>query len=238
MKIGITEKGDAGRNLSWTKKIQQINGVILITKNIDNLEFQKAALKYSNKSIVHATITGFGGTYLEPNVSPWQITIKALQNFINIGFPPEQIVLRIDPIIPTEIGLNNVQAILDNAPQEIKRVRFSFMDNYKHIQIRGLNLPWNSFHAPYDNLKMGIELLKRYKNKFKIESCGEDSNLIPVDWKVGCVSTYDCYLLGIEPSSLTIGKQRGSCRCLAIKTELLTTRSPCINKCIYCYWKN
>ncbi len=238
MKIGITERGDAGRDLSWTKKIQQVNGVILITKNIDNLKFQEAALKYSNKSIVHATITGFGGTYLEPNVSSWQTTIKALQNFINIGFPPEQIVLRIDPIIPTEIGLKNVQTILDNVPQEIKRVRFSFIDNYKHIQIRGVKLPWNSFHAPYNNLKIGVELLKKYENKFKIESCGEDSNLIPVNWKVGCVSAHDCYLLNIKLVSYTIGKQRSSCKCLTVKTELLTNRNPCINKCMYCYWKN
>ena len=34
MKIGITERGDAGLDLSWKEKIHEMDVSILITKNI------------------------------------------------------------------------------------------------------------------------------------------------------------------------------------------------------------
>lgn len=34
MKIGITEQGDAGLDLSWVKKLSNVDAAILITKNL------------------------------------------------------------------------------------------------------------------------------------------------------------------------------------------------------------
>lgn len=34
MRIGITEHGDAGINLAWLSKIDSVDGMILITKNL------------------------------------------------------------------------------------------------------------------------------------------------------------------------------------------------------------
>ena len=102
-KIGITERGDAGIDLSWTQKLGHVEGAVLITKNITN-EFISNVLHLNNighKLIVHCTCTGFGGTELEPNVPDYKIQLNRLKLLIDSGFPISQCVLRIDPIIPT-----------------------------------------------------------------------------------------------------------------------------------------
>ncbi|MDO9099009.1 MAG: hypothetical protein Q7U60_12935, partial [Candidatus Methanoperedens sp.] len=68
--IGITERGDAGLDFSWEKEYERLgcDGVILITKHLSP-QFIERAKGYN--SIVHATITGHGGTVIEQNVKTW-----------------------------------------------------------------------------------------------------------------------------------------------------------------------
>lgn len=41
MKIGITEYGDAGVDFRWENKLKEIDGVILITKNLNDTFIKK-----------------------------------------------------------------------------------------------------------------------------------------------------------------------------------------------------
>ena len=66
-KFGITERGDAGLDLTWTDRIHAVEGAVIISK-CANLEFSQALLNYREKIIYHSTCTGFGGTLFEPNV--------------------------------------------------------------------------------------------------------------------------------------------------------------------------
>lgn len=102
-KIGITEAGDAGDDLSWKDKVDDLDGAILITKNV-NPEFSKLVVDNKNIFVVHATTTGYGGTVLEPNVQKPSKQLQEIKNLINLGFPKERIVIRVDPIIPTRKG--------------------------------------------------------------------------------------------------------------------------------------
>ena len=45
-KIGITEAGDAGLDLSWEPYVDNLDGVVLVTKNITP-SFHDAALRLS-----------------------------------------------------------------------------------------------------------------------------------------------------------------------------------------------
>ena len=75
--IGITERGDAALDSSWMNKSNYMDGVILITKNpgaFINSEYEKFINKNKNKFIIHCSITGFGKTFIEPNVSPYTIS--------------------------------------------------------------------------------------------------------------------------------------------------------------------
>ena len=103
-KVGITEAGDAGIDLSWAKKLDAVNGAVLVTKNVTS-GFISKVLENPTKLIIHATCTGYGGTAVEPNVPAWQTQASAVQKMVLEGFPKERVVIRVDPIIPTERGL-------------------------------------------------------------------------------------------------------------------------------------
>ena len=84
--IGITEAGDAGLDLSWEPKMDRVDGAILVTKQITP-SFRDAALRNKGKVIIHATMTGLGGTAIEPNVPELKDEFRALLGLVHDGFP-------------------------------------------------------------------------------------------------------------------------------------------------------
>ena len=223
MKIGITERGDAALDQSWVSKVGDFDGVILITKAPQSLP------EIPDNAIVHCTITGFGGTALEPGVAPTDVTIPAYQKIVEeIG--SQRTVLRIDPIIPTEKGLKRARDVFYKTQS---RVRISFIDVYRHIQIRfdeaGMPpVPSSSFHFPLWVRQKAAETFPH------AEICGE-----PGFKCVGCVSKKDLDALGLKNDGLSkkISTQRDACACLAVKTEMLNRRRQCAHGCLYCYWR-
>lgn len=250
MRIGITESGDASLKYEWTRNINNVQGAIIITKNITD-KFIEEILAHKDKCILHCTCTGYGGTSIEPKVPKYTHQINQLLKLINAGFPVNQVVLRIDPIIPTIKGLKVAQNVFEYALQqipELKRVRISLLDMYPHVQKRFMSLlntvPYTSFHAPKYMQENADKLFKYIKEKYpsiSIESCAEKDLKVPK--KSGCVSNSDLKLLNIQqPDELKLKFNRQSCLCIANKSELLqhipgkTGYANCY-KCLYCYWK-
>ena len=232
-KIGITEKGDAALDTSWVDWVANGNAAILISKNPVVL-FQKVKLLTVKPNIiVHATITGNGGTEYEPNVPEWEDAIEGLYSFLEM-FGPERTVLRIDPIIPTKKMLQNSLDVYNRVKKDLGkdmcRVRISFFDSYKHVQERmekkGVEIPYTDFNAP---LKLRESI---WKKMGKPEICGEVG--MPV---TACISERDCQILGVIPFKGR-AEQRTACACLSNKYELLSKPHPCTHQCIFCYWKD
>ncbi len=110
-KIGITEAGDASKDLSWTGKLNTVDGAIAITKCV-SVDFYDAVLANKDKLIIHATFTGYGHSVLEPNApSPYE-EFDAIMALVKGGFPKEKMVIRVDPIIPTEKGIDKALSII------------------------------------------------------------------------------------------------------------------------------
>lgn len=135
MKIGITEYGDAGIDFRWEQKLTELNGAVLITKNLTDTFIQKVILHSENfPIIVHCTCTGWGGSMLEPNVPNFKTQLNQLQKLIKAGFPVERTVLRVDPIFPTEKGLQRIQEMFAyyhtlNLPEDKIRYRMNSVDS-------------------------------------------------------------------------------------------------------------
>ena len=100
-----------------------------------------------NNVIVHANITGYGGSKLEPNVPTPDWSINQLGKLIESKFPLNKIVLRVDPIFNSDKGLDTSLKIMQQGiDMGISRIRFSFMDtHYKHLKRRfydaGIKIP-------------------------------------------------------------------------------------------------
>ncbi len=261
-KIGITEQGDAGIDLSWAKKLMNVAGAVLITKNIteDFINYNWYLNNTNYKTIIHCTCTGFGGTELEPNVPEYQDQLNQLKRLIDGGFPIERCVLRIDPIFPTQKGLLKIHEVITYAAMlgffdEVKygskiRVRISVIDEYNHVKDRFKKKGWpnvydSNFQASDKQLEMVIKQLSQYGLTYEV--CAENdlyhlsksvpscAHMIEV---IGCISLKDLNIMNLAGySNAGINPQnRNGCHCLAGKTELLSNRRQCSNGCLYCYW--
>lgn len=249
MKIGITEQGDAGIDFSWKDKLSTVDGAILITKKLSD-RFIDTVLTVSQTTpiIVHCGCTGWGGTWLEPNVSTKETQLSYLHKLIQKGFPASNIVLRIDPIIPTEDGIQRACSVIQSAIDmgiPVSRIRISILDEYRHVKTR-LSIMnrdsfyGNSFYAPKNMMDNVISNLSKYP--FIFETCAEDMVASCSDKFIatGCVSAMDCSIMGLPApdTSFQNGQNRNGCHCLGCKKELLSHKSQCPNGCVYCYWRN
>lgn len=252
-KIGITEAGDAGIEVDkWLSKLSTLDGAILITKNITPA-FHNAVLDNKDKLIIHATITGFGKTILEPNVPLPFDQYNAVVRLVKDGLPKERVVIRVDPIIPTQKGCQGVLEVIQHCMRMgFSRYRVSIIDMYPHVRKR---FEQSNIFSPYGNkftpsIKQ-VELVNRLLQKSKeywntlygstalrIESCAEPG--LTESKICGCISDYDLKLLNldIEDSDRdTIGYQRKNCLCYSGKIEMLDTKKQCPHQCLYCYWR-
>ncbi len=259
LKIGITERGDAGIDLSWQDKLDSVDGAILITKNITE-EFQKALLAHHNAGkplILHATCTGWGNSWLEPNVPPKEKQIESILNLLDKGFPLERIVLRMDPIIPTNKGLYKFISVIQSAehkriPVDRIRKRISLLDEYPHVKERLEEVGEEPFYgqyfqaAPWDMQKAAFvidSIANTWDNSAEpFEACAEPkfAEMSKYIKPIGCVSEKDIGVMGLDINDLPVsvnGQNRNGCLCCTAKTELLAQRHRCPNGCLYCYWK-
>lgn len=248
MKIGITERGDAGINLSWVAKVNQVDGMILITKNITEM-FALNVLDLHRKGykiIVHCTCTGYGGTELEPCVPNYTSQLFALASLIHEGFPAENCVLRIDPIFPSEKGLNHVRDVLNYfiaLNTGVTRIRVSIVDEYPHVRERYKQRGWSplyggNFGPSVEQVELVANLLNSYD--FTYEICAENYLACRLRHAhiTGCVSTKDLDIMNIPADKMSLNPQnRKGCHCLSCKYELFEKRQPCPHGCVYCFWK-
>lgn len=242
MKIGITERGDAALDLSWSYRLGAVDAAILITKNAAGGLFQNHVLMSGRRIIVHATVTFLGKAY-EPNVPESDVVIDGLERFIGKGFPAERIVLRLDPLMRAEQVRGFFRVAERIRGMGISRVRFSFLDVYPHVRRRfvdrGLPSPAVGFTLEKRLMEhlLGIFVPGALDLGFSVESCAERIKYPGVE-TVGCISAKDLALLGFsKKGAAPSGRQRKDCLCIAGKTELLAGKHPCAHGCVYCYWK-
>ncbi len=261
--IGITEQGDAAIYDSWKKWVYDKQlPAILITKDPRELIKNNQELFCGNLKgnvILHATITGLGGTIFEPGVKNWKIQLDFLKEMLSKGyFHKERLVIRLDPIIPTFAILDStyLESLIDISKFAVEnnlRFRTSFFDYYPHVRERFAKLALENppkiaefivnldkaqpeLHLPLESRIAFLEVLKEYAGLTDdmIEICGE-----PGLKCTGCVSQKDLDIFGLKiEESLPAGLQRPACACLGIKRELLDNKHPCKHNCTYCYWKN
>jgi DNA repair photolyase len=232
--IGITERGDAALNYEWLPWVQKRKPAILITKDVGKLAavLEENFLCSFENIIVHATITGMGGSSLEPHVPLLKVSVAGLEHLLTF-LRKENVVIRIDPIFPDETGLRYAIRVWELTKRfGVQRYRISFLDAYPHVRDRfkaiGTKIHWEGVHAPLEERKAFLERMP-----MQVEVCGEPG--LPCH---GCLSATDLKLLGVKSDITASGVQRPACACLALKKELLNNKTRCPHGCLYCYWQD
>lgn len=241
-RIGTTEIGEIAFNLDAFDRLYK--GNIIITKRLTDKLIEKL-IEHKDKIILHLTCTGMAQSRIEPFVPSVEQTFLKTEKLINDGFPISHIVLRVDPIVPTDKGVETATSVLKRFKGlGIKRVRISFLDNYKHVRERfkenGIKeLYGGKFHESLDIRLKYLDDIKKCAEECgfeSVEACGE-----PGIESVSCLSQKDIDILGLTDEIELVGsaEQRDSCGCPANKKELLRLKPHrCENACLYCYWKN
>ena len=242
--IGITERGDAGIDFRWVKALDEgvVPSAVVITKVL-NERMIEPLIRLKDKIILHITVTGYAKTILERNTPPVLDVYNTLLKLLELGFPKNHVVLRIDPIIPTQKGISKANSVMEQFSKEVDRVRVSVLDMYPHVakRFKKCKIP-----HPYDGNFQASDMMfdalngvfSFWENEYGIkpESCAEKK--LTNTLQTGCVSKYDYELLGIELPEEMEKKQRDTCLCYAKKELLTGIACRCSNKCEYCYWKD
>lgn len=225
------------------------DGNLIITKRLTDKLIEKI-LENKKKIILHCTVTGMGGSKIEPLVPVKEWSYNQVKKLIEQGFPVEQIVLRIDPIIPTEKGTETALSVIELFNDlSIKRVRISFLDAYSHVLERfkenKINPPYETFNAPeslrIDSCKKLLEKCNEYG--ITLEMCGEPpfkANGVLMQ-TLPCLSQKDIEILKLTDKIILEGNKeaRTHCGCPNNKTELIKDKPhQCNNKCLYCFWRD
>ncbi len=247
-RIGITETYDPCFVPDWETKLLEAN--IVISKELNDEMIEKLLL-VQDRVIFHHTVTGQGGTILEPNVKPSEYEFDQFKKLKARGFDLRHYVLRLDPIIlwsaETQANIQKVLAMWSSVVDEMKqyiRCRVSVVDLYPHVKQRldsvGFKVFYDTFTAPDAVFRRVDTILAPYYQKFTFEACA-DPKLLPYNiLECGCASYKDIERLGLDPAEYGMQdkKQRPDCRCLAKKQILNVKPRRCPHGCLYCFWKD
>lgn len=274
-KIATTETYDPTLCIDeWVHRDKEFDFLLYITKVLNPkviriLTDEKSPWAWMNKpGVLHLTVTGWGCEEMEPNVPIPLVEFNMLKKLFAAGYPKERVVLRIDPIIPTERGISAFFFMVNmGIVKDITRYRSSIMQLYQHSAARLKETEeWDEINSIYKGKFFpDIEELKRidFFNRIKktIDGARED---IRNDYgvtkelhfescatkllsncgfeNIGCMSERDLLINDLEPDKLNIprGSQRSRCMCL-MKHQLIPggyKRGRCPHKCAYCYLKD
>ena len=234
----------------WETKLLEAN--IVISKELNDEMIEKLLL-VQDRVIFHHTVTGQGGTILEPNVQTPEHEFAQFRKLLSRGFPLTHYVLRLDPIIlwskETQDNIIKVLELWKPVVEEYQRYircRVSVVDLYPHVKERlaaaGYKVFYDTFTAPDAVFRRIDTIFCPYYHTFQFECCAEPK-LFPYNFESrGCASDKDLALLGIDFNvrqeyGAPDKKQRGDCKCLAKKQILGTKPGRCPHGCLYCFWK-
>lgn len=246
--IGITRNFEPSQDLTLFYRLKDMN--IIITKDLRNVVFQNLLLQHKDKIILHVNCTGWGSTPTEPKIPHPAVTYNNVLHLINSGFPVKQIVLRLDPIIPNEIGLNAMKLVLSTFTKlGIKRCRISLLRLFPYIQQRVgflevsqlMGCPYYSdltakiYQTPSKKHLVDVfEICAQFESTYNFEYC-DNNHFNDNKYSVGCVSDTDLKIMGYDDILINPAKINNSgCKCPSNVVELMQYRKQCNNHCLFC----
>ena len=251
VKFGTTEISDPCFHLEIFDALY--DGNLIITKRLTDKLIEKL-VENKDKCILHCTVTGMGGSKIEPLVPKKEWSFNQCKKLIEKGFPVEQMVLRVDPIVPTEKGTKTATDVIELfSALGFKRIRISFLDMYNHVKERfhaeNIELPYETFHADKEMIKKSFSEVRRVCDEYglQLEMCGEPPITYNYDFSrmtfktTPCLSQIDVDILGLTDKIKLEGNKeaRTHCGCAKNKTELIKDKpKPCGNNCLYCFWRD
>lgn len=143
--VSYFKSGDPTITSNWKNKLTDVN--IIRTKNLTD-EFIDFCIANRHRLYLHIEVSGMGQTIFEPNIPSVKHTFFTMEKLIRLGFPANQILVIISPILQNENGLKALKLLLrvftEFKPLRLRRVRFNLLqyhklDNGKYV-VQNINI--------------------------------------------------------------------------------------------------
>ena len=223
---------------------ERVHTLVLWTKNADNIlhhpELHSQLKKY-DQLFLHYTITGMGGTMLEPFVPSLSYSLSLLSELIDFFKSPLRIRIRFDPIV--HFWIQNGQEIcnLDYFPELAHEI--------SKYGIRGVSTSWAHIYPKVKSrlLKKNIrpkkinksQKLKEFawmrevalEKKLELHVCCD--NVFPESRCIDGTLYNTLHPRGYKASENRATSQRRECGCT--ESWDIGWYNTCVHGCVYCY---
>jgi hypothetical protein len=255
--VSVFEKGEvkvlgpSGHTYRVDLHPSLVHTVVLWSKNFTNLFEERSGLREVLRNYdqvyCHFTITGLGGTLIEPGVPSYRAALDQLGDLVGYVGKPERVTVRFDPILfweegeETRTNLSIFEKIAPSLHQHgIKNIRISFAQWYKKAVRRAGNRGFRFIDPPRERKLEDAKVLVQFARKWGLElfSCSQDFLVeIPEIRPSSCIDGQ--FLECLHPDKETVSAkkdrtQRVECRCTE-SIDIGSYTQFCPHSCIYCY---
>ena len=226
---------------------EDVHSMVLWSKDfaplLRNAGGARQALERYDQVYCHLTITGLGGSPLEPNIRPWREVARQLPKLVRFAGDPRRVSVRFDPIVHWYDGdaIRSNLALAEPVLHEVSRsgvtaVRISFATLYAKVRKRRGARWYDPPLAERLEIIHGLVELTRTLG-LTLYSCSQSELTQAGALASRCI---DAELLSaLHPHGLAApsGKdsgQRAECGC-APSVDIGSYVMRCPNRCAYCY---
>lgn len=223
---------------------EEVHTVVIWTKNATNLlvhaTLRKVLLRFE-QLYVHYSITGMGGTFLEPGIPPTKEALAHLPGVIELTRSPERVRLRFDPIVHLRLpegqrytNLPHFAAIAAACAElGVRDVSTSWLQVYRKVASRlrraGIEPEEPSAEVWAEEARQVLEVAARFG--LRVHGC-----CVPGWSPSRCIDGFLFARLhprGLACSTRRATGQRPLCGC----TESIDIGwyKGCVGGCLYCY---
>jgi len=230
---------------------ESVHTMVLWSKNylplIENRFRLLDALERYDQLYLHFTITGMGGSSIEPGIPPVEKAVAQLGPLVEIVGCSERISVRFDPIVFWREGTRtctNLGFFKHLAPEldahGVRDVRISFVQWYAKARRRAARRNFDFFDPTTEEKRAyAVELSETARIwGLRLHACSQD--FLSGDGGIRLSSCIDGVLLrrlhprGEAVSASRDRSQRAECRCTK-SIDIGSYRQSCPYPCIYCY---
>ena len=226
---------------------ENIHTLVIWTKNPKNILSHsglKACLKEVDQIYILLTMTGLGGTALEPFAPDTEEVFNQLPEIIDFLGSPQRLGIRYDPLIDIvhkgKLRLSNIDTDLFDRVLEqasslgIKRIIVSYVTLYKKVIER---LKRNEFGIVDHNIEEITDFIKNTMMP-EVKNLGMELStcVLPHLTTIGCIDGNTLSLLHPKQELCSKAKdrtQRQTCHCT--KSYDIGQWFSCYHNCLYCY---
>lgn len=223
---------------------EKVHSLVLWTKDPENILSHPALhaqLTEYDQLFVHLTVTGMGGTVLEPNVLPHSAALKMLPELLNFVGHPERIRFRFDPIVhlvtPEGKEFTNFPYFHEFAPViarlGIRNVSISWMSVYGKVRTRLARHGYQIIPLTTERQNEDLQQLQTTAAKFKLKLHFCSMPGLAVSRCIDGTLLSALHPRGEKCSESRAKGQRKLCGCTA--SWDIGWYYPCPHGCLYCY---